>query len=97
MPKSGLLRATAYYGPGETRPVTSLRDRYVLPTIAVFCRLPIHLLLIELPYIQMLVAIVGTRSSGKTAVENYLVSKDFQRVRIVSDSEVHVQCQPVRS
>ncbi|KAJ7925947.1 cytidine deaminase-like protein [Mycena leptocephala] len=30
----------------------------------------------------MLVAIIGTRSSGKTAVENYLVSKDFQRVRI---------------
>ncbi|KAJ6575285.1 cytidine deaminase-like protein [Mycena capillaripes] len=35
----------------------------------------------------MLVAIIGTRSSGKTAVENYLVSKDFQRVRIVSDLE----------
>ncbi|KAF8216050.1 cytidine deaminase-like protein [Mycena galopus ATCC 62051] len=30
----------------------------------------------------MLVAIIGTRSSGKTAVENYLVSKDFERVRI---------------
>ncbi|KAJ7207400.1 cytidine deaminase-like protein [Mycena haematopus] len=30
----------------------------------------------------MLIAIIGTRSSGKTVVENYLVSKDFQRVRI---------------
>ncbi|KAF7339329.1 hypothetical protein MSAN_02146600 [Mycena sanguinolenta] len=37
----------------------------------------------------MLIAIIGTRSSGKTAVENYLVSKDFQRVRVVSDLEVH--------
>ncbi|KAJ6519987.1 cytidine deaminase-like protein [Mycena sanguinolenta] len=35
----------------------------------------------------MIIAIIGTRSSGKTAVENYLVSKDFQRVRIVNDLE----------
>ncbi|KAJ7110048.1 cytidine deaminase-like protein [Mycena epipterygia] len=34
----------------------------------------------------MFIAIIGTRSSGKTAVENYLVSKDFERVRI-NDSE----------
>ncbi|KAJ7170045.1 cytidine deaminase-like protein [Mycena filopes] len=35
----------------------------------------------------MLVAIIGTRGSGKTAVENYLISKDFHRVRILNDSE----------
>ncbi|KAF7347695.1 hypothetical protein MVEN_01526600 [Mycena venus] len=36
----------------------------------------------------MLIAVIGTRCAGKTAIENYLVtSKDFQRVRIVSDME----------
>ncbi|KAJ7225355.1 cytidine deaminase-like protein [Mycena pura] len=35
----------------------------------------------------MLVAIIGTRCAGKTAVENYLVSKDFQLVRILNDNE----------
>ncbi|KAJ7706011.1 cytidine deaminase-like protein [Mycena rosella] len=35
----------------------------------------------------MFIAIIGTRCSGKTAVEDYLVSKDFQRVRILNDSE----------
>ncbi|KAJ7631046.1 cytidine deaminase-like protein [Roridomyces roridus] len=36
----------------------------------------------------MFIAIIGTRSSGKTAVENYLVSKhDFQRVRITNDPD----------
>ncbi|KAJ7751324.1 cytidine deaminase-like protein [Mycena maculata] len=35
----------------------------------------------------MFIAIIGTRSSGKTAVEDYLVHKDFQPVRIANDSE----------
>ncbi|KAJ7293741.1 hypothetical protein C8J57DRAFT_1269870 [Mycena rebaudengoi] len=34
----------------------------------------------------MFVAIIGTRFSGKSAVEDYLVSKEFQRVRIVLDA-----------
>jgi len=35
----------------------------------------------------MFVAIIGTRCAGKTAVENYLISKDFQLVRILNDNE----------
>ena len=39
----------------------------------------------------MFIAIVGTRFSGKTSIENYLVSlKRFTSVRIIqSDSDIH--------
>jgi len=39
----------------------------------------------------MFIAIVGTRFSGKTSIENYLVSlKGFTSVRIIqSDSDIH--------
>lgn len=39
----------------------------------------------------MFIAIIGTRFSGKTSIENYLVSlKGFTSVRIIqSDSDIH--------
>jgi hypothetical protein len=35
----------------------------------------------------MFIAIVGTRFSGRSCVENYLVSKGFIRVRILEAEE----------